>query len=144
MDESADLANSEHNYGLLRSDSTPKPAYRALQNLMRALADPGPPFRPAPLAITFQPPTPGLRVATFAKRDGAVYLAIWRTERSWDPDTARDLDVAPVPVRVVVGRSFRRAAVLRLGSDGWNVSPAPADSFTASIADEVILLHLAP
>ncbi len=42
IDQKADPNNSENNFGLLRSDGTPKPAYTALKNLISLLNDPTP------------------------------------------------------------------------------------------------------
>ena len=39
--------NAEANFGLLRRDWTPKPAFAAMKNLLGLLSDPGPAFTPA-------------------------------------------------------------------------------------------------
>ncbi|XHX75852.1 MAG: PA14 domain-containing protein [Stenomitos frigidus ULC029] len=60
MDQKADPGNSESNYGIIRSDGTPKPAYTALKNLISLLNDPQPKAAPAPIttpALTTAPTT---------------------------------------------------------------------------------------
>ncbi|HEY9895821.1 MAG TPA: PA14 domain-containing protein [Candidatus Sericytochromatia bacterium] len=56
MDQKADPSNSENNYGIIRSDGTPKPAYIALKNLITLLNDPQP--KASPASTTPATPTP--------------------------------------------------------------------------------------
>jgi hypothetical protein len=62
MDQKADPSNSENNYGIIRSNGTPKPAYTALKNLITLLDDPRPKAAPAP--ITTPTTTPSTSPAT--------------------------------------------------------------------------------
>nr|WP_277881241.1 PA14 domain-containing protein [Leptolyngbya sp. FACHB-321] len=57
MDQKADPNNSENNYGIIRSNGTPKPAYTALKNLITLLDDPKPEVVPAPTTPTTSAPT---------------------------------------------------------------------------------------
>lgn len=57
MDQKADPNNSENNYGIIRSNGTPKPAYTALKNLITLLNDPKPEVVPAPTTPTISAPT---------------------------------------------------------------------------------------
>lgn len=88
IDQKADPNNSENNYGLLRSDGTPKPAYTALKNLISLLNDPTPvPATPAtPVAPTV--PLGALNYAIggnaqnvhhtlLEKSNGDFYLVLW-------------------------------------------------------------------
>ena len=49
LDEGRNDHDPEQNFGLLRYDGSPKPAYLALANLIRILEDPGPAFTPHPV-----------------------------------------------------------------------------------------------
>ena len=87
MDGGADPAESEHHYGLLRHDGTPKPAFTALQTLLQSLADPGPVIRPGMIGLEMSGAS---RMVVFQARDGTITAAIWRPERLWDPQRRVD------------------------------------------------------
>ncbi len=73
----------EHNFGLLRSDGvTMKPAGRALRNLIRLLADPGPAFETRPL--DFRISGGEVQPVLFQKRNGEYWLALWLATSLWD------------------------------------------------------------
>lgn len=99
LDEGTDEDEIEQNFGLLRHDGSPKPAFIALRNMIALLADPGPPFAPGRLSYSLAGDTSGVRRALFAKRDGRAYLVLWLDVPSYD--AARG-DLTVRPRRIVV------------------------------------------
>ncbi len=92
FDQKADPNNSENNYGLLRSDGTPKPAYTALKNLISLLNDP--PATPATTTTTATTlgtlnysiggNTQNLHHTLLEKSNGEFYLVLWLEVPSTD------------------------------------------------------------
>ena len=94
IDQKTDPNNSENNYGLLRSDGTPKPAYTALKNLLSLLNDP----QPAATATTPVATTQTLGALNYSiggtaqnvhhtlleKSNGDFYLVLWLEVPSTD------------------------------------------------------------
>jgi len=142
MDDGADPADPEQNYGLLRSNAEPKPAYHALQELIGALADPGPRFRPVPVEIRAYGPS-DLRRSVFQKRDGSVYVALWRAARAWDPVARRDEEVAPLPVLIAAGQAVSASALTVGAGRGWSALPQSGGNWTVPVAERVVLVRLA-
>jgi hypothetical protein len=107
FDQKADPSktNIEMNFGLIRSDGTRKPAFAAMSHLLKLLADPGPAFTPGKLGYTIAGAPSDLRQTLVEKRDGRFYLILWRDAKVWDPIARKDLTVAPVNVRVNLGRT---------------------------------------
>lgn len=94
------------NFGLLRSDFTPKPGYSALRNLLWVLAPPSDRHTTRRRRSTPRPP---LRFSLDAPRNvrhvlldrtATRYLAIWRPVKVWDESRRVDLPAEPVTVRV--------------------------------------------
>ena len=104
IDQKADPNNSENNYGLLRSDGTPKPAYTALKNLIGLLNDPQPAATATSAATTTATTVPSTTTATplgalnysiggnaqnvhhtlLEKSNGDFYLVLWLEVPSTD------------------------------------------------------------
>jgi hypothetical protein len=80
----------EENFGLLRNDLTPKPAFRSVARMQALLADPLPATSPEPLDYTLTGP-PTLRRLLMQKGDGSWWLAVWNDESVWDPVERTDL-----------------------------------------------------
>jgi hypothetical protein len=93
-------SNADANFGLLRHNFAPKPAFAALANLMRLVGDPGAPRAPGrPLDVSIAAPRGGVRRLLLQKGDGAYLLALW-SER-------------PLEVRVRLPRVAREVALHR-------------------------------
>ncbi len=83
IDQAAEPANSEMNYGLLRHDLTAKKSLTAISNLIALLADPGAAFTPSTLDYTLQGDTTNIRHVLLQKRDGRFALVLWQEVSSW-------------------------------------------------------------
>jgi hypothetical protein len=90
LDEWADPAKDarESNFGLLRNDLSPKPAYTHVARLLELLSDPTP-RTPGALSFTIWGPTT-LRSKLFQKGDGSFWLALWNDVSVWDPVSRTD------------------------------------------------------
>jgi hypothetical protein len=84
----------EANFGLVRNDLSPKPAYTALQNLLKLTADPGAAFKPGALSYTVEGAPTDLRQVLLQKRDGRFYLLLWRDVSIYDRIAEKTLPVA--------------------------------------------------
>lgn len=164
-------AEGEHNWGLLRHDGTPKPAYHAVRRLLGALATPLPvraavrDRAPGRLEYALDGAPANLRNVAFRRADGSVVVALWQPVRSWDPLSARDLPEAgmlavlgrgpatgrmslhvlrPVVVRVRLAGTWADPAVLRLGGGDWTTLPLEGGGVLLPVDDDVALLRLRP
>ena len=105
-------ADAESEFGLLRYDFTPRPAYAALKQLLGLLGSvqdgadpeqPAEPFEPQPLALAVETPAETARSLLLQRHDGRYVLAVWNEVKVWDQDAVEPIDVKPV------------SSVLRLG-----------------------------
>jgi hypothetical protein len=104
LDEWADPEKNdrESNFGLLRTDLTPKPAYTHLKRMMALLTDPFPTSAPASLDYKVTGPTT-LRHLLFRKGDGSSWLALWNDVSVWDPVARADRFPADAAATVSLG-----------------------------------------
>jgi hypothetical protein len=91
IDEGNDITDREDNFGLLRNNGAPKPAYLAIQNLISILKDPGAAFTPGQLSYTLSGDQTNLKHLLLQKRNGTFYLALWRAVPDYDLTTKLDI-----------------------------------------------------
>jgi len=92
--------SNDVSFGLLHSDFSPKPAYTAIQNIIRLLGDPGPPFPTKKLEYSLTGDVANVDHVLFEKRDGSFYLALWVEKSSYDVDGKKPIAVPPQNVTV--------------------------------------------
>jgi hypothetical protein len=111
VDEKPDPANAEaeSNFGLLRNDLSPKPAFTALRNTIAILADPGAAFSPESLDYSVGGSQADLHQLLLQKRDGTFYLALWRAGSVWDPNAKAALAPPSEPVTLSFDRQLKGA-----------------------------------
>ena len=91
-------------FGLLRDDAnaSPTPAFQALRNVIKLLAEPNAArFEPRPLTVQIPGAGPDVRTVLFQKSHGAFYLALWLEVPGWEPNAQRLIPVSPREIRVV-------------------------------------------
>ncbi|MBC2960292.1 hypothetical protein [Nocardioides deserti] len=145
IDEFRDAAktNPEANFGLLRRDWSPKPAYTAMKTMLGLLADPGPSFAPTPLDLGLSGwPLDGRYVVT-QKRDGTYVVLMYRNDSVWDTSTRRDLALDATNVRLDFPRSYGMT-VHRLGESAQPVRRTKGTSITLPVDGAVTALTLDP
>ena len=147
----------DKNFGLLRNDGSEKPAYRALENLIDLLEDPGADFEPDALAYDLTGETDKVHSTLLQKEDGTFYLALWQARASYDtgaranaPDDVgarRDLSVSEQEVTLTVGTLIDEAALYILEDDGGLVkkdAPLEGGRLELDVSDTVTLVELTP
>ncbi len=143
IDQKNDPVNAANNFGLLRYNGTPKPAFGALKNLVNLLRDDGPAFTPGRLGYTLSGTLTDVRQVLLQKRDGTFYLAVWVEAVNWD--VARKVELATAPRTLTLAfNSTVTSAAFCVPNDGatWQnlAIRNKAISFTAS--DKITLLKL--
>jgi hypothetical protein len=145
IDEHMSTSDAESNYGLLRNDGTPKPAYTAVKNMLKLLADPGATFTPqSSLSYTIAGATPTIRQSLFQKRDGRFYLVLWNDVLVYNTGSKSDISNPTVPVTVNLGalpRAITRYQPL-LNATGFTITPSK--SVSVAVADNPIILEITP
>lgn len=104
-------------WGLLRKDGSPRPAFTAIKNLIALLKDPGEPSTPASLDFELSGKTGDVRTLLLQKRSGAFFVVLWREVPSWDPDKKKDLSVPPAAV-TFTSPAIARGTLHTLGDHG--------------------------
>jgi hypothetical protein len=132
----------ESNFGLLRYDWSPKPAFTALKNLLTMVGTSGP-ATVSRLPYTVAGDTSDLRRLVLQKGDGSHLLILWRTVSVYDRDNRRDLVVVPKRYTVTLpsavsaeaGDPVHSAGFMPVGIDG-------AGRTVRDIAGDPLVLHV--
>jgi hypothetical protein len=147
IDEFPDRGDDEpeSNFGLLRYDLSPKPAFIAVRNLIDLLEDPGPRFTPGRLDFSLGGDTDNLRSLLLQKRDGRFYLALWRETSVWDPNRREPLPADVAPLQVSFANPPDRLSLVRPNTSTAR-QPLPPSAATTSlqIGPRVALLEIDP
>ena len=144
IDEHVSQSDAESNYGLMRNDGSPKPAYTAMKNMLTLLADPGAAATPKPLSYTLVGATPTIRQSLFQKRDGRYYLVLWNDVLVYNTSGKTDIANSVVPIAVqlaVQPRSITRYQPL-VSATGTTVTPSK--SVAVSVLDNPVILEITP
>lgn len=157
VDEWKQPENPEANYGLLRNNLSPKPAYTALKNVISVLKDPaGSKIIPRTLnynlAIAAPPnydKTEYVRDLLLQKRDGSFYLVLWHEISNSDISTTpvREINPPPMPTQVNLSTPIRSATVYTLDDAGKMSSKAAAiknNKISLKVTDKATIIKLVP
>jgi hypothetical protein len=100
----------QNRFGLLRDDLSPKPAFIALRNLMRAVdSDSAPVSAPGSLRYALDGAGPDVRQLLLRSSDGSFRLALWRDASLWNQDTLQRVSPALDHVDVALGERISQA-----------------------------------
>jgi len=144
IDEHTSQSDAEANYGMLRNDGSPKPAYTALKNMLGLLADPGAAFTPVNLNYTLTGTTGTIRQALFQKRDGRYYLVLWNDVLVFNTNSKSDISNAAVPVTVTFG-SAHNVSVYQPYTQAPAMSTASSTtSMVVQVPDHPLILEISP
>lgn len=142
LDQGADPSQRDANWGLLRADLSPKPAFTAIRNLISVLADPGPSFAPESLSYELGGDRAGLHQLLLQKRDGSFYLALWR-EQSVANGPVDVSPPAPSTVRVRLDRPVLEAQRFDpTGSAGATPVGQSGGELSVPVGAQVTILRL--
>jgi hypothetical protein len=144
IDQGTDLTDMEQNFGLLRNDGSPKPAFTSLQRTLALLSDvaAGPPVA---LNYALVGDTTTVHHTLLSKSDGRIYLALWREVPSYDPATKTDLTIAPraltlqlsLPARTV--RTYEPSVSATASTQTTNQSQV-----SLLVSDQLLLVEIVP
>ncbi len=152
IDELVNPDDPEANFGMLRHDASPKPAFTAVSNLISLLSEShwdstalrwvraDAPDRAFPLAIEG---LSNIHHTLLSCADGGIDLLLWQEVPSFDLETRKDL--SPAPEQVTVHLKTPVAAALYRPLAGIQVQKTweATDAIVVSVPDEVIILRLA-
>jgi len=154
-DQGTDLADQEKNWGLVRHDYTPKPAYRAEKNLIALLGEAKwnagdkawhrRPLAPGSLTYALSGDTQDVHHTLLQKADESFYLLLWQEVTSFDRGTKKDIVNPPAAVTLMLGESVARA-VAYLPAQGVTGMPVPVANHTLklSVPDEILIVKITP
>ena len=135
--------NPDENFGLLRADGTPKPAYTAIRNLITLLREPGANFSPGDLNYTLSGDTTDVHHTLLQKSNGVFYLVLWQEVRSWDNQNKNDIAVGNREVTLNLNTAISSATVYEplTSTDPISESTNPS-SLTISVPDHPLVVEL--
>jgi hypothetical protein len=137
----AGLRDPEQHFGILRNDYSEKPAFTALQGMLRILGRPAP-VAPTTLDVGLGGDLTGVQSMLLRKAEGRFTLALWQSASEWDTRTRRPLAVPerqvtlalPADADVALGRPARSGAALTPAGRTRTVSlSVPADPLLVEI-----------
>lgn len=148
--------DGEQNYGLIKSDGTPKPAYTALKNLLTLVKDPGTNFTPGALDYALSGSLTDVKSTLLQKRNGEFYLCLWLGKQGWnwrETDSSGNVTKTPGPITVApqnVTLTFNQPIASTTVSTGLkNTTPTSSSatnptSLNLSVSDEVMVVKIVP
>jgi hypothetical protein len=161
-DESENSANCEANFGLIKHDLTPKPAYTAISSMIKLLKDDGSTFKPGIFSYSMTASAVGaytqlqyVHDLLLQKSDGDYYLLLWHeignaatSNGALFPSTAVDINPPPpaLPVFIKLPANISLTTVYSYSAD-WILQRSNITvknhqiSTTASDTIKVLVLH---
>jgi len=131
-------------YGLVRADGSPKPAFRAVANLLKLFNDPGPAVTARQVSYTLDGGDGNVRQMAFQKRDATMLLAVWVEASGFDLNTRQPIAVPPQTVRISAPTGLPLSRVTRWLEDGSvldDTSGAGRTNFTLVINDSLTVVQ---
>ena len=137
--------DAESNFGILRANGAPKPAFTAVKNMIALLADRGPPFTPGTLRFTISSKDASVRHLLLQKRDGRFALLLWQNTVAYDTKAKRDLDVPAQTVVVGFEKPIQEAREY-IPLQGANAmrEHTPGNRLTVEVPDHLLILEIVP
>lgn len=144
----------ESNYGLVRRDLSPKPAYFALRSLTHLLKDTDDGFTPGSLEYRLSVTDPGGYFRTdfvhhvlLQKSGGDFYLLLWHEISCVDVSVIprRELTHPDMPVELNVTGSITRAVIYGY-DDSWSLTPSEipvsGNTLRFGVPDRLVVVRL--
>jgi hypothetical protein len=141
IDEGTSLANREQNFGLLRHDGSPKPAYTALKNLIAVLSDRGGSGLRGTVSVVMGGDTAHVSRLALLKRDGRQYIVLWQDVSSYNLASRTDVVVAPRTITF----HFASSTQVRVFNPLTSSSPVSSQRLTAltvAVADSPLVVEI--
>ncbi|MEA5465660.1 hypothetical protein [Leptothoe sp. PORK10 BA2] len=138
-------SDKEGNFGLLRQDGSPKPAFEAIKNLVTLLQDPASAFSPGTLSYTMTGETTNVHHTLLQKQNGHFYLILWQEVPSFDLSTQQDISVPNQIVTIQLETAITAAKLYQplqsVESTAQYTSPR---SLVLNVNDAPAVLELVP
>ena len=142
----------EENFGLVRNDLTPKPAFYAVKNMLSILSDgPAGAGVNGSLNYTLSGQTEGVKQLLFQKSDGKFYLALWREVSVWDRNAQQDLNNPTAPLTITFNQSVAESNVYlpyNEGSPSGTLRPVATATAPSAISidlpDHLMIVEIEP
>ncbi|MDX2231922.1 MAG: hypothetical protein NW220_19970 [Leptolyngbyaceae cyanobacterium bins.349] len=137
--------DQENNFGLLRFDGSPKPAFVALKNLITLLKDPGANFQPQPLNYQLSGNLAAVHHTILQKRDRRFYLILWQEVPSFNTQTKTNLVVPEQAITLTLQTPIKQAKAyqpLNSLNPLWQ-QPTPK-TLQLRVPDHPLIIELTP
>lgn len=131
--ELMDDPSSTTGYGLLRYDLSPRPAYIAIANLTKLLADGSGTFAPETLDYSLTGNTTGVETTLLEKQDGSFWLAIWLKGSIYDVNALKPTPIGPQAVQISVSGGKNVHGIWSFDQSG-NTSSTSVNSATVNLS----------
>ena len=135
----------EGNFGLLRRDGSPKPAFIALKSLISILQDSEGKFSPGTLSYSIEGTTKHVHHTLLQKRDRSFYLVLWQEVSSFDLRDKQDVSVSPQTVTIRLNTAIRSGSLYHLLPSTQPVAQyTEPTSITLKVSDSPLIVGLVP
>jgi len=111
IDQRLNPNNKEANFGILRNNGSPKPAFLTLKNLITILQDPGKSFPLKSLNYSLSGNTIDVHHTLLQKRNGNFYLIIWQDVPSFSLITKTDIIVEKLPIILTLNTPIKKVNI---------------------------------
>ncbi|MBD2020513.1 hypothetical protein H6F43_09965, partial [Leptolyngbya sp. FACHB-36] len=101
--------DQENNFGLLRVDGSPKPAFTALKNLIALLQDAGTPIQPGTLSYSLSGDLAHVHHTLLQKSNGRFYLVLWQEISCFDVQQRTDVATIDRPLTLTLNTAVAQA-----------------------------------
>lgn len=141
--------DGQNNFGLLRSDGSPKPSFTTLKNLISLLKDPGSSFPLKSLDYKLSGNTTDVHQTLLQKRDGNFYLILWQEVRSWDNKKKKDVAIADRKVTLTINTPTSQVVAyqpIRSINPSWRSTgkAGRVKQLSIGVPDHPLVLKLVP
>ncbi len=137
--------NQDSNFGLLRYDGSPKPAFNALKNLLSILNDSKEDFPLESLDYTLTGETTNVHKTILQKSNGRFYLILWQEVPSFNTKQKIDISVEQQKTTLTLNTPIREVyAYLPIKSTNSVWQTKNTSILPLNIPDEPLILELIP
>lgn len=145
LDNLAQPAGQERNFGLLYSDGSRKPEFYTTKALLTTIADTGGSAGTVRAALSGANSRVYMRA--LKRSDGKIDLLLWNAKSVWDTSTKTDVTVVDVTETITLGDAWASAQVLKV-ADGASAAFASvtiaANTITLPVGPNISIVRLTP
>jgi hypothetical protein len=133
----------EWNFGLLRNDSSSKPEYTALKNLLAAIGT-GAPAALEPLKLSIESGPDDFRTLVLQRADGSYLIALWRLTSVWDRHASTPIAVPPQRVKLSLPDARSVGPIAPMASTSETALPLSHSRVVVDVAGDPLVLRVLP